>query len=47
MRLFDSDVDISLAGTDALPCISAGCELELAESDGAPDFDGTPDFQWI
>ena len=42
-----TDVDISLAGTDALPCISAGCELELAESDGAPDFDGMPDFQWI
>ena len=43
----DADVDISLAGTDAVPCISAGCELELAESDGAPDFDGMPDFQWI
>ena len=43
----DTDVDVSLAGTDAVPCISAGCELELAESDGAPDFDGTPDFQWI
>ena len=41
----DADVDISLAGTDAVPCISAGCELELAESDGAPDFDGMPDFQ--
>ena len=53
MRLFDSWPQmsiltqmstISLAGTDAVPCISAGCELELAESDGAPDFDGMPDF---
>ena len=43
----DTDVDVSLAGTDAVPCISAGCELELAESSGAPDFDGMPYFQWI
>ena len=43
----DTDVDDSPAGTDAVPCVSAGCELELAESDGAPDFDGMPDFQWI
>jgi len=43
----DADVDVSPAGTNAMPCISAGCELELAESDGAPDFDGMPDFQWI
>ena len=43
----DTDVDISLAGTEALPCISAGCELERAESDGAPNFDVMPDFQWI
>ena len=56
MRLFDSwpqmliltqMLTTSPAGTDAVPCVSAGCELELAESDGAPDFDGMPDFQWI
>ena len=59
MRLFDSwpqmlilndpntDVDDSPAGTDAVPSVSEGCELELAGSDGAPDFHGMPDFQWI
>jgi len=40
----DADVDVSLAGTDAVPCISAGCELELTESNGAPDFDSMPVF---
>ena len=40
----DTDVDDSPAGTDAVPCVSAGCELELAESDGAPDFDGVMDL---
>ena len=40
----DTGVDDSPAGTDAVPSVSAGCELE---SDGVPDFDGMPDFQWI
>ena len=47
LPLMAADVDDSPAGTDAVPSVSEGCELELAGSDGAPDFDGMPDFQWI
>ena len=43
----DIDVDESPAGTDAVPSVSEGCELKLAEFDGAPHVDGMPDFQWI
>ena len=47
LPLMAADVDDSPAGTDAVPSVSEGCELELAEFDGAPHFDGMPDFQWV
>lgn len=43
----DANVDSSSAGSDARPSASEVCELELAGSDGALDFDGVPDFQWV